>query len=60
MRHADIRMTMNAYGDVVTDEMTVTHRKVVGLALKNRQRVSAGFHLPQSAIGFHAGFNVWK
>jgi integrase len=33
MRHADIRTTMNVYGDVVTDEMAKAHSKVVGLAL---------------------------
>jgi len=33
MRHADIRTTMNVYGDVVTDEMTVASGKVAGLAL---------------------------
>ncbi len=33
MRHADIRTTMNVYGDVVTDEMAQAHRKVVELAL---------------------------
>jgi len=33
MRHADIRTTMNTYGDVVTDEMQQAHAKVVGLAL---------------------------
>lgn len=33
MRHADIRTTMNVYGDAATDEMTEAHRKVVGLAL---------------------------
>lgn len=33
MRHADIRTTMNVYGDVVTDEMGLAHSKVVGLAL---------------------------
>jgi len=33
MRHADIRTTMNVYGDVVTDEMAQAHRKVAGLAL---------------------------
>ena len=33
MRHADIRTTMNVYGDVVTDEMQQAHAKVVGLAL---------------------------
>src|SRR5205085_10038600 len=33
MRHADIRTTMNVYGDAATDEMTEAHSKVVGLAL---------------------------
>ena len=33
MRHTDIRTTMNVYGDVVTDEMSAAHSKVVGLAL---------------------------
>jgi hypothetical protein len=33
MRHADIRTTMNVYGDVVIDEMSQAHKKVVGLAL---------------------------
>lgn len=33
MRHTDIRTTMNLYGDVVTDEMSRAHSKVVGLAL---------------------------
>lgn len=33
MRHADIRTTMNIYGDVVTDEMAQAHSKIVGLAL---------------------------
>jgi integrase len=33
MRHADIRTTMNIYGDVVTDEMAVANRKVARLAL---------------------------
>jgi integrase len=36
MRHADIRTTMNVYGDVVTDEMSQAHSKVVGLALNGR------------------------
>jgi integrase len=34
MRHADIRTTMNVYGDIVTDEMSVASGKVAGLALK--------------------------
>ena len=33
MRHADIRTTMNIYGDVVPDEMTQAHSKVVRLAI---------------------------
>lgn len=37
MRHADIRTTMNIYGDVVTDEMQRAHSKVVDLALNRAQ-----------------------
>jgi len=33
MRHADIRTTLNVYGDVVTDEMAVAGEKVTRLAL---------------------------
>jgi integrase len=33
MRHADIRTTMNVYGDVVTDEMAQAHSKIVRLAI---------------------------
>jgi integrase len=33
MRRADIRTTMNVYGDVVTDEMEQAHSKVVRMAL---------------------------
>jgi len=33
MRHADIRTTMNVYGDVVTDEMSRAASKVAGLAV---------------------------
>ncbi|MGA2204994.1 MAG: tyrosine-type recombinase/integrase [Terriglobales bacterium] len=36
MRHADIRTTMNVYGDIVTDEVTVASRKVTRLALNGR------------------------
>ena len=36
MRHADIRTTMNTYGDIVTAEMTVASGKVAGLALNGR------------------------
>jgi integrase len=35
MRHADIRTTMNIYGDVVTDEMAQAASKVAGLALNS-------------------------
>ena len=34
MRHADIRTTMNIYGDVVTDEMETATAKVAALATK--------------------------
>jgi len=37
MRHADIRTTMNVYGDAVVDEMSEAHSKVVGLALNGAQ-----------------------
>jgi integrase len=37
MRHADIRTTMNTYGDVVTDEMAVASTKISGLALNGSQ-----------------------
>jgi integrase len=43
MRHASITTTMNIYGDVVTDEMTVAGVKVAGLALNGRE--AAGNHL---------------
>jgi integrase len=33
MRHADIRTTMNIYGDAVTSDMATAHGKIVGLAL---------------------------
>jgi integrase len=36
MRHADIRTTMDIYGDVVTDEMSVACGKVTRLALNGR------------------------
>ena len=35
MRHAEIRTTMNVYGDVVTDEMTVASGKVARLAVNS-------------------------
>ncbi len=33
MRHADIRTTMNVYGDVVTDEMRQAQSKIAQMAL---------------------------
>jgi integrase len=36
MRHADIRTTMNVYGDIVTDEMSQAASKVAGLAFNGR------------------------
>jgi integrase len=33
MRHADIRTTMNIYGDVVADAMAQAHGKVVRMAI---------------------------
>ena len=35
MRHTDTRITMNLYGDVVTDAMAQADSAVVGLALSN-------------------------
>jgi hypothetical protein len=37
MRHADIRTTMNVYGDIVTDDMERAHKAVVNLALNGSQ-----------------------
>jgi integrase len=36
MRHADVRTTMNVYGDVVTDEMAQAASKVAHLAMPTR------------------------
>ncbi|HEV2729846.1 MAG TPA: hypothetical protein VGV15_07425 [Terriglobales bacterium] len=33
MCHADIRTTMNTYGDAVTEDMLQAHSKIVRLAL---------------------------
>jgi hypothetical protein len=33
MRHASITTTLNIYGDVVTDEMSQAHSRVMQLAL---------------------------
>jgi hypothetical protein len=35
MRHTDIRVTMNTYGDVVTDEMSTASLKVAELVFRN-------------------------
>jgi integrase len=37
MRHADIRTTMNVYGDAATADMRQAHEKVVGMALNGLQ-----------------------
>jgi integrase len=37
MRHADIRTTMNVYGDAVTADMAEAHGKIVGLALNGTE-----------------------
>ena len=37
MRHADIRTTMNVYGDADTADMAEAHGKIVGLALNGLQ-----------------------
>ena len=42
MRHADIRTTMNVYGDIVTDEMEQASGKVAGFALTDRVTVRDG------------------
>jgi hypothetical protein len=36
MRHADIRTTMNIYGDAASEEMRQAHEKVVKLAMLKR------------------------
>ena len=33
MRHADIRTTVNIYGDAVSDDMRSAHEKIVRLAM---------------------------
>jgi integrase len=39
MRHADIRTTMNIYGDAVTEDMRSAHEKVVRLAMHKKSEV---------------------
>jgi integrase len=39
MRHADIRTTMNIYGDAATADMRDAHEKVVRLALRHVERL---------------------
>ena len=41
MRHADIRTTMNTYGDVVTNEMAEAQGKVASLAVNSTQTARA-------------------
>ena len=36
MRHADIRTTMNLYGEAMTDDMRQAHQKIVRLATNGR------------------------
>jgi integrase len=38
MRHADIRTTMNIYGDAASDEMNEAHGKIADLALNGREK----------------------
>jgi integrase len=40
MRHADIRTTMNVYGDAGTEDMAKAHGKVVRLALPRSKRIA--------------------
>jgi hypothetical protein len=47
MRHALITITMNIYGDVVTNEWLRRTRKWSISPSRNSERVSAGFHRPQ-------------
>jgi len=37
MRHADIRTTMNVYGDAVTADMAEAHGKIVSLVLNGTE-----------------------
>jgi integrase len=37
MRHADIRTTMNVYGDAVSEDMAEAHSKIVGLAFSGTE-----------------------
>ncbi len=40
MRHSDIRTTMNVYGDVVTNEESQAHSKVVAMALPKQALIT--------------------
>jgi hypothetical protein len=42
MRHADIRTTMNTYGDVVDDRIGQALQKVSGLAFANSTQTARG------------------
>jgi len=43
MRHADIRTTMNIYGDAFTSDMQNAHEKVVRLVLSRAWWISVDF-----------------
>ncbi len=51
MRPADVRMTLNVYRDVVTDEIRQAHSKVVGLALDRARGDFKGFVLAEASGG---------
>ena len=52
MRHADIRTTMNIYGDAVTLDMREAHGKIVGLALNGTGNgTEAGRKLIEKMVG---------
>ena len=40
MRHADVRTTLNLYGDAFTTDMRTAHEKVVRMALPKEQLIS--------------------
>lgn len=40
MRHADIRTTMNIYGDAATEDMRKAHEKIVNLAMSKAQVIA--------------------
>ena len=59
MRHANIRTTMNVYGDVVTGEMAQAHSKVVLLAVQGVQGDEVSMLIMKLALlscAFYLGF----